>query len=262
MNNLTPTEQRIAQDQSSLCDRFAVQDDLVFSYPGNLISEKNANRTAGMLQRAINYLKTITNLNPSNELNSRVIFRWIEDQDKENVSNWTSLENEDGSLNGQRIDLSWEYMFKPCEPFRICSHELVHPFYRVSPLHEKNITYAGDESWLGNEGWGEGFCEFMRGPVMNSVKLPGNQGVEWWLQVIEKAKNNEDGTHQNPAGQFVLWYFQFCESDENSISQLISDARQIKAFVGYLFKEYANRPLQTKLTPTNKMIRKYGNSKL
>ena len=179
-----------------------------------------------------------------------------------NISYWKTLKNGNRSLIGQHVDLSWEYMFKPCEPFRICSHELIHPFYRVSPLHEKKATDIVDENWLGNEGWGEGFCDFMRGPVMNSMKLPGNQGLEWWLQVIEKAKNNEDGTHQNPAGQFVLWYFQFCNSDENSISQLINNLRQIKSFVSYLFEEFANRPLLTKLTTTNSMIKKYGKDRL
>lgn len=262
MNNLTPNEYFITKDQSPLCDKFVGQDDLVFSYPGELFDEKSANRTAGILQRAMNFLNNVTNLNPTKELGSRLIIRWRKDRNKEENAVWGSDKDMNRKIIGHHVNLSWDYMFKPCEPFRICAHEFVHPFYRISRLHQKGKHCGGNDDWLGNEGWGEGFCDFMRGPVMNSMKLPGNQGGEWWRQVIEKAKNNEDGTHQNPAGQFVIWYIQYCEPDENFISKLINDTRQIKAFVSYLFKEFANRPLKTKLTPTNKMIKKYGNNRL
>lgn len=262
MNNLTPNEKLISQDQSPICDRFAEQDDLAFSYPGELFSEKNAKRTAGILQRAMNFLKNVTNLNPTNELGSRLIIRWRKDSNIEGKAVWGSDKDNNGNIIGHHVNLTWDYMFKPCEPFRICAHEFVHPFYRVSPLHEKKLECAKDDNWLGNEGWGEGFCDFMRGPITNSMLLPGNQGLEWWLRFIKKTKNNEDGTHQNPAGQFVVKYLKFCGCNENSISQLIYDNRQLKAFISYLFNEFACRPLKSEMTPTKKMIEVYGNDRL
>ena len=102
----------------------------------------------------------------------------------------------------------------------------------------------------------------MRGPNTNSMLLPGDQGLEWWHKFIAKAKSNENGTHQNPAGQFVLKYLEFCGCNENSVSQLIKDNRKLKSFIDYLFNEFACRPLKSEMTPTPKMIKKFGENRL
>lgn len=262
MNNLIPNEKIIAQNQHSLCDRFTEQDDLVFSYPQSFLNEADAIEVAVNLQLAVNYLKSITDLNPTHDLRSRVVIRWKKNRKKKESAGWKPDRDNRGNIVGHHIDLSWDYMSAEFQPFKICAHELVHQFYRCSPLHEKDLRCPEKEDWLGNEGWGEGFCDFMRGPVMIQMNIPKSQGEKWWHQVIEKAKNNDNGTHQNPAGQFVLWYLQYNNGNENSIPQLIKDNRKLKSFICYLFNEFACRPLKSKMTPRSKMMKKFGKNKL
>jgi len=261
-HSLSEDENRIAEDQSPFCDGFAEKDDLIFSYPIEFINKTHAYTIASTLQRAMNYLKSVTNLKPTEKLRSRVIIRWIKERDLTGKSIWKSEKDANGNLIGHYINLSWDYMFKPCEPFRICAHELVHPFYRISPLHERTEGCVGNECWLGNEGWGEGFCDFMRGPVINSTELPGQQGSEWWQKMIEAAKNNKPGTHQNPAGQFVQKYLKYCGTDANSLSKFIDDDNLIRRFIRDLFEEFGCRPLKSELTPTYEMIKKYRLNRL
>lgn len=257
-HSLSEDENRIAEDQSPFCDGFAEKNDLIFSYPIEFINKTHAYTIASTLQLAMNYLKSVTNLKPTEKLRSRVIIRWIKERDLTGKSIWKSEKDANGNLIGHYINLSWDYMFKPCEPFRICAHELVHPFYRISPLHERTEGCVGNEGWLGNEGWGEGFCDFMRGPVMNSMKLPGQQGSEWWQKMIKAAMTNEPGISQNPAGQFVLKYLAYCKGDESSLSQLIENMNLVEGFISDLFEEFNCRPLKSELRPTDKMIKKYG----
>ena len=259
---LSPIEKRIAQKQSPLCDRVVPKGDLILSYPSKLMSEAHADIVARPLQRAMDYLKYVTGLNPTRALRGRVTIRWIENREVQGKSRWKSEKDTNGDFIGSWVDLSWDYMFKPCEPFRICGHELAHPFFRISPLHQKNNDCVGNGGWLGNEGWGEGFCDFMRGPMMNCMRLPGQQGDEWWQKMIQAARNKQPGTHHNPAGQIVLKYLSSCRADRNSFSRFIHDKRLIKGFISDLFKKFACCPLKSELTPTDEMIRKYGHSRL
>jgi hypothetical protein len=246
---LNPHEKCVAKEQSPLCDKFVAKDDLIFSYPIEFLDKNYAETVADTLQRAMDYLGYLTGKNPTRYFNSRVVIRWMRDHEKTGNAYWKS----EKTGNGHWVDLSWDYMSQKDEPYKICAHELVHPFYRISPLHTKG------KSWGGNEGWGEGFCEFLRAPVMHRMGLDGKG---WWRRVIDAAARSKSGTHENPAGQFVKLAQEKCWSGSELnefVDWFIDNKQAIKDFVSSLFEVFADRPLRRVLVPTAEMIKKYGN---
>lgn len=248
-SDLSPDEERIAKWQSPLCDKLAKKDDLVFSYGSTIVTMACAYAIAEKLQVAMDFLRNVTDKNPTQYFGSRVVIRWIRDREKEGQAYWSS----DSTGKGHWLDLSWDYLSKADEPYKICAHELVHPFYRTSPLHTRG------KPWGGNEGWGEGFCDFLRGPVMNHIGLDGKQ---WWWKVIDAGEKNKPGTHQNPAGQFVKMAQQKhwgASKRDEFIDWFIDDIDALRQFLNSLFEDFADRPLSQVLIPTTEMERKYRN---
>jgi len=247
-NSLNIYEKYIGENQSPLCNNFIEKNDLVFFYSNMVYEESYAYEIANTLQQIYDYSKFITNLKPTQYFcNSRVIIRWLKDQNKRGDARWKS----EPDRKGHWINLSWDYMTMEDEPLKICSHELVHPFYRVSTLHTKGNI------WGGNEGWGEGFCDFLRGPIFNHIGLEGNQGERWWNKMIYAFETNNNGIYHFPAGQFVLYYLNFCKTDKNSLNKFINDQYAIRKFVKFLFEEFAERPLTSVFKTTPAMEEKY-----
>jgi len=89
-HSLSEDENLIAEDQSPFCDGFAEKNDLIFSYPIEFINKTHAYTIASTLQQAMNYLKSVTNLKPTEKLRSRVIIRWIKERDLTGKSIWKS----------------------------------------------------------------------------------------------------------------------------------------------------------------------------
>jgi hypothetical protein len=248
-NELTEHEDSIRVSRFSFCDRFEATEDLVFAYPsGEFDAEPQA--VANTLQQGMDYLKDLTDLNPKQVLGSRVVVGYRHPSQPGGTGRQSTWSGRDGN----RVFLSWQYLDYENEPMHICGHELVHPFYRVSPLHDKN------------EGWGEGFCDFLRAPVINFIGLEEESDI-WWAEMIRAApeRENKPGTHQNPAGQFVLMlaadHGSANEADQIA-SMLINRQDYIKEFVMRLFQDFADRRLREVLTPTDDMIRQYGYDKL
>ena len=132
-------EKKIIEEQFSDSKNIEQRGDVIFVYPNEFSGDSYL--TANYLQETIEYLNYLTNLNPSHFFNSRIIVGYTK---LATDPNWSGR-------NGNRIQmpLKNEYL-KETELLHVCAHELVHPFYRLSPLHYKN------------EKWGEPFCEFRR----------------------------------------------------------------------------------------------------
>ncbi len=238
---LNEKEEQVRLDKFGERNECADSEDLVFLFPNDFRGQPDD--VVARLQRAMDYLKDVTNnLDPTRWFNdSRVVIGYIHGIKS---AAWKSNDRDK-----HWIRLPWEkYLNKENEPFDILSHELVHPFYRVSKLHTKK------QKWGGNEGWGDGFCDFLRGPIKNLMALDGNG---WWQRMIEATedpKEYETSTRNYPAGQFVKKYLTFCKTDEKSFSQFIDERQAIKEFVKWSFENFADRPLRSVL-PLNKGMR-------
>lgn len=248
-NELTNDEKRIFDDQSSLCDCYIGLDDLVFSYPstyGDLkfsyetLPEYNARAkyVAKRLQEIMNFLIAVTGKCPTDYFGSRVVVRWRKDHEQKGKENWNSCRRK--GMPGHYVNLSWDYMLdvektkKDDEPITVCAHGLVHPFYAASELHT--------EEWPKNESWGEGFCDFMRGPILSKL---GRNGVERWQRSIKKARTREEySRYDAPASCFVMMFLEHCRLSEKYMDRAIKDIDALRSFVKGLFSDYSNQPLE------------------
>lgn len=202
------------------------QKDVVFVFPDEF--EKSPEATIDDLQRVIDFLKDITAIDPTVFFGQRVVVGYTSQG-----LGWSQ----------NRISVPLKYLSKPEEPLDACTHELVHPFFRASPLHDSN------------EGWGEGFCDFLRGPAKNVVGLDGNG---WWHRMVKAAEHNKNSEYHYPAGKFVLKAFEEHRASCSSIEALIDAHSVLKTFVGFLFSNFQRKSLSTYIEPSSKMKEKWS----
>jgi len=205
------------------------RDDIILVYNENF--KEDICEIANSLQDAVDFLKYVTCLNPTNFFNSRIL---IGHNKNANQANWSGRD-------GNRIYILWEdKYFKKDEFLHSCAHELVHPFYRLSPLHRSN------------EKWGESFCEFLRGPCKH---IMGLDGQTWWNENIDKYQKGEDA-YRNVAGQLLTYakskYYNSLTM-EVCINEFIDDRKKIRSFVLSLFEEYRSKSFCEIFTPVPKM---------
>ncbi len=251
-DQLTADEKRIFDNQSPRCDRFVGMDDLVFSYPSSYkklqFSYKfhpdyndRAKYVAKRLQEIMNFLIAITGKCPTGYFGTRVVVRWRKEHEKIGKEIWRSCRHK--RLPGHYVNLSWDYMLdvektkKDDEPITVCAHGLVHPFYAASELHTKEGP--------NNERWGEGFCDFMRGPILTKM---GMNGVERWQRSIKKAKEQAKySLYDTPASCFVMMFLEHCNPSEQYMDRAIKDINSLRNFVKWLFSNYSNKSLENTL---------------
>ncbi len=138
------------------CDKYVCRKDVISFYPS--VFKDDADIVADKLQSSTVYLKDVTDVNPIEKFRKKILVGYNKQATQ---STWSS--------SGNRIFLPWVRLNKKNQPLHDCAHELVHPFYNISQLHDKN------------EPWGDTFCEFMRGPIKNLV---GQEGKDWWQEKI------------------------------------------------------------------------------
>jgi len=222
------------------CNNIQEREDLIFIYPSEF--SKDSNVIANELQKGVDWLKKITSIDPTTIFGQRVIIAYRHPNDEcggKQQPIWTK----------NRISIPWKYLIKPDEPLDCCTHELVHPFFRCSPINSRN------------EGWGEGFCEFIRGPLK---RLLGLNGLDWWLKTIKVARDNVDSSYTYPAGHFVLKAYEDYKTTHGSklLSDLLNDDKAISAYVKSIFSRFQNTSLSTYITPSLKMKSKWGKNKI
>jgi hypothetical protein len=227
---LTPHEQKVLSDQFPDCDRIERRDDLILVYPKDSLDQ--ARGIAGKLQKGMDFLRYVTSIDPTRDFHSRLVIGYTKQSSQ---PNWSGI-------RGNRIHIPWDkYLNVPNEPLDVCSHELVHPFYNRSPLHDSN------------EKWGNCFCEFLRGPVKNVIGL---NGEIWWLEKLNDKRSGKQN-YGNVAGQFLLKakgeFGNPNETEEDFADRFINDRESIKKFVAYLFEEFSQRRLSSEFVPTSKI---------
>jgi len=232
MTNLDLKEDKVLRDQFSICNNIDLREDVIFTFPS--VFKGDVKHIADKLQSTADLLKYLTNRNPANYFKSRIIVGFTE---KSRHPNWSGTK-------GNRIQVPIGYSKKENEPLDACSHEIVHPFFRCSPLHNKN------------EGWGDGFCEFLRGPIKNLMDLNGD---ELWRQMIKAANDNIDSEYHYPGGQFILKAYEYYEKLDVSINELINNNKAIRGFIEYLYSNFEHASISTFIKPSPKMIKKWKN---
>ena len=222
-------EEDTCRTRYSYCNNIQEREDLIFLYPSGF--DKDPNIIANAMQEAMNFLKRITGLDPTTFFKQRVVigYRHPNDEDGKNcqpgwLPNW--------------INIPWNYLGKANEPLDICTHELVHPFFRCSPLHNQN------------EGWGDGFCDFLRGPLK---KILGLDGDGWWKLMVKAAQDKLNSEYHYPAGQFILKTYEKYKP-AGTIEDLINSNKTISEFVKFIFLNFENVSLSTYIIPSPKMI--------
>ncbi len=232
-------EEQTWRTRYSHCDKAKDQDDLIFLYPSEFV--KDIDEIAYKLQSIMNFLKIITNLNPAAFFRQRVVigYRHASDEGGKNcqpgwLPNW--------------INIPWNYLGKNDEPLDMCTHELIHPFFRSSPLHCRN------------EGWGEGFCDFLRGPAK---KVIGLDGVAWWEKMIKSARIDPNSEYHHPAGKFILKFSETYNNCDLNVNNLIGNYIGLKEYIEYLFVNFCNSSLSSYIEPSQKMMNRWqGKNKI
>jgi len=228
--DMNSNEQRIFDDQFPDCKKLKIMKDFIFVYCDDF--QGDIYETANALQAAVDFLKYVTCLNPTQSFNSRVM---VGHSKIATQANWSGKEH-------NRIHIPWkDEHLKQNDFLHSCSHELVHPFYRCSPLHESN------------EKWGDAFCEFLRGPCKFVM---GQDGKRWWLENVEQHQSNGKNTYRNVAGQILVYAKRRYYNDrtvEFCIEELINDKEKMKEFMKHLFTEYRTKSLCEIFTPVEKI---------
>lgn len=222
------------------CNNIQERTDLVFIYPSEF--SKDPNVIANKLQKCVDWLKNITSIDPTEIFGQRVIIAYRHQNDEGGDKQhpiWTK----------NRISIPWKYLNKLEEPLYSCTHELVHPFFRCSPINNRN------------EAWGEGFCEFLRGPLN---RLLGLNGLGWWLKTIKVAEKNIDSSYMYPAGHFVLKAYEDYKTTygNKTLDDFINDDKAIGAYVKSIFFRFQSISLSTYITPSPKMKSRWGTNKI
>ena len=229
-DRMSAHETKVRTAQFSKCERFESRQDVVFVFPSELAGD--AATIANRLQSAMPYLKDVTRIDPTEEFCSRVVIGYSEACTQ---PNWSGVK-------GNRVCLPWaKYLNRENEPFDVCSHELVHPFYNRSALHQSN------------ERWGDCFCEFLRGPVKEIMALDGKG---WWREKLDDTRSGKQN-YGNVAGQFLLrakeMYSRPMEAEDDFADRFIEDTEAIKEFVAYLFARFSQKPFRSEFVPTTKL---------
>ena len=227
--DLNQHEKKILAAQFPDCKYTEERGDLIFAYQSSF--KGDAYLTAHHLQSAVDFLKYTTCLNPTHFFNSRIKVGYT---NQSTQCTWSGRRG-----NRIRIPHKSKYLEQD-ELLHSCAHELVHPFYRLSPLH------------LSNEKWGNPFCEFLRGPLRNVMGLDGKS---WWLGNLAHKANGKD-SNRNVAGQFLLYAYEKCgneREEEVFVSKFINNKEGIKRFVADLFQEFSAKPMSTKFIAVPKM---------
>lgn len=207
-----------------------VTEDLIFLYPEDFIGKPE--ETMELLQKTFDLLRKLTGLNPtgkipSEENPSRVTIGFHK---KHTQLGWTGR-------GGNCIYIPWKRRGWKDEPQAGCTHELVHPFYRISELNEGE-----------NEVWGEPFCDFLRGPLKNNIGL---DGIGWWKEKIEEAEARKDDNRAGTgAGLLILEAKEIYRGNDfdsyRFVEEFINDHRSLGDFVLRLRKEYSSAPLHSR----------------
>ena len=229
-DGMSSHETKVRTTQFPRCERIESRQDVVFIFPSELVA--NVATIADRLQSVMYYLKNVTGIDPTQEFGSRVVIGYSETCTQ---PNWSGV-------GGNRVCLPWaKYLNRENEPFDVCSHELVHPFYNRSALHQSN------------ERWGDCFCEFLRGLVK---EIMGLDGKGWWREKLADTRSHNQN-YGNVAGQFLLcakaMYSEPTVAENDFADRFIGDTEAIKQFVAYLFASFSRKPFTSEFVPTTKV---------
>jgi len=194
--------------------------DLIFLYPKEF--KRDPQKTINELQEMYDLLCQLTDLNPVKKNKSRIPIGFYKCKNP-----CTS-----GSPNN-RIYIPWKRLSGHDEPQHGCTHELVHPFARISNL------FTGE-----NKVWEESFCDFLRGILKNHI---GQDGIGCWKKQVKNAEERKNNRSYTGAGQFILDAKRILCNDnlinDEFIREFIYDFDKLKEYIQLLLNEYSSMPI-------------------
>jgi hypothetical protein len=235
---MSKSKENIDKARYHHCDNCKESDDIIFLYPSNVKGHPDS--VMCTLQKIMDFAKNITDLNPTKFFDRRTVVGYRhpdDDNGQKCVPGW----------NPNWVNIPWDTS-NINEVIDMCTHELIHPFFGCSPINDRN------------GGWGEGFCDFLRGPAK---KLIGLDGDGWWRDMIKAAENNKDDEYHDPAGKFILKAYEEFGNNSFSMQQLIDRQEIIKEFIQYLFSNFRSNSLADYIKPSAQMRNKWqGQNKI
>lgn len=223
-SGLHPEEQLCWQQRYSRCQHVETAKDAVFVHPDHqTFGGGRGRRCVADLQAAIDFLKRVTRYEPTKHFRQRVVVGYRHPLDEPGGRGCSP------GWMPHWVNIPWGYLGRPDEPQDCCSHELVHPFFYMSPLDR------GD-----NRVWGDGFCDFLRGFVLRAIGR--TQAGEERLQRMRASACKKGDAYHDPAGQLIL-YAEGC-----------GDPRR-ETVLQKALRELAAHDLNKLLRPTEPMLR-------
>lgn len=128
MSRVNPREREILESQFPKCRRIEAREDIVFVCVNGFHGD--ACEIVSALQATADFLKYVTCLDPTQCFGSRIM---VGHSKSATQANWSGEK-------GNRIQIPWkdEHLKKDIL-FHSFSHEIVHPFYKLSPLHKSRF---------------------------------------------------------------------------------------------------------------------------
>jgi len=194
--------------------------DLIFLYPKEF--DGDPQKIINELQEMYDLLCQLTDLKPVEKNNLRITIGFHKEK---RLSISRSPNN--------RIYIPWKRLSRHDEPQHGCTHELVHPFARISKLFTEE-----------NKVWEEPFCDFLRGVLKNHI---GQDGIGCWKGQVESAEKRKNNRTSTGAGLFILDAKRiFCNDNLNNdefIREFIYDFDKLKKYIKLLLNEYSSMPI-------------------
>jgi hypothetical protein len=155
----------------------STQDVLLLAPRGREIFGLGAQDTVEALQKIVDCLVKITGIRLENA-------KWLENGNARfhpkiivgyhNEGDYWDIHN--------TIRLSWECLELENKTIASCTHELVHPFFKIFFYSSKNLRQKAE-----NENWGDGFCDFLRIFIIET--LVKNLGVNLHERIGKREYN-------------------------------------------------------------------------
>ncbi len=166
----------------------------------------DCHQTTVALQRIVDFLTEVMGLKLRNSwslgrntaFHSTIVIGYRRDEDldpSEQNPSWVS---------DNTVKLPWDCLEIENKTITACTHELVHPFFKI--FFYSSLTLLTDRQ---NEHWGEGFCDFLRIFVIDALDMNLNEQVNsrqynWREDSFEQYMRNTERTGDHWEGYHKL----------------------------------------------------------
>lgn len=203
-------------------------------------------QTAAALQRIVDFLIEVTGLELRDSLtlgrsaafHSTIVIGYRRDEDLD------PCEQNPSWVDHNTIKLPWDCLEVENKTITSCTHELVHPFFKI--FFQKSESLHRKEE---NENdWGEGFCDFLRISIIDMLNINLKEKIDgreynWKTDSFEEYMRSTENTgdhwktHHKPALRLLNEFRKYKQADEQDHTKTLRDFLQYLSRKGDLENE-------------------------